>query len=71
MAKMLYSAQQYVKRLNGFKSYIQKVKQSDDFSLVKDRLKESLDLMWFYLEDMLLSCEQNRETDKCRTHKGT
>lgn len=69
MAKMLYSAQQYVKRLNGFKSYIQKIKQSDDFSLVKDRLKESLDLMWFYLEDMLISCEPNREVDKCRTHK--
>ena len=69
MAKMLYSAQQYVKRLNGFKSYIQKIKQSDDFSLVKDRLKESLDLMWFYLEDMILSCEQNREVDKCKTHQ--
>ena len=69
MAKMLYSAQQYVKRLNGFKSYIQKIKQSDDFALVKDRLNESLDLMWFYLEDMILSCEQNREVDKCKTHQ--
>lgn len=69
MAKMLYSAQQYVKRLNGFKSYIQKIKKSDDFSLVKDRLNESLDLMWFYLEDMILSCEQNREVDKCKTHQ--
>ena len=69
MAKMLYSAQQYVKRLNGFKSYIQKIKKSDDFTIVKDRLNESLDLMWFYLEDMILSCEQNRETDKCKTHQ--
>ena len=69
MAKMLYSAQQYVKRLNGFKSYIQKIKKSDDFTIVKERLNESLDLMWFYLEDMILSCEQNREVDKCKTHQ--
>ncbi len=69
MAKMLYSAQQYVKRLNGFKSYIQKIKKSDDFTIVKERLNESLDLMWFYLEDMIISCEQGREVDKCKTHQ--
>ena len=69
MAKMLYSAQQYVKRLNGFKSYIQKIKPSDDFTIVKERLNESLNFMWFCLEDMILTCEQGRETDKCKTHK--
>ena len=30
MAKKLYSAQQYIKKVNSFKSYIQKVKKSDD-----------------------------------------
>ena len=69
MAKMLYSAQQYVKRLNGFKSYIQKIKPSDDFTIVKERLNESLNFMWFCLEDMISTCEQGRETDKCKTHK--
>ena len=53
MAKMLYSAQQYVKKLNGFKSYIQKIKPSDDFTIVKERLLDALDTMNLYLEDML------------------
>jgi hypothetical protein len=69
MAKMLYSAQQYVKKLNGFKSYIQKVKPSDDFTLVKERLLDALDTMYLYLEDMILSCEAGSERKKCETHK--
>lgn len=69
MAKMLYSAQQYVKKLNGFKSYIQKVKPSDDFTIVKERLIDALDTMNLYLEDMILSCESGSERKKCETHK--
>lgn len=68
MAKMLYSAQQYVKKLNGFKSYIQKIKPSDDFTIVKERLLDALDTMNLYLEDMILSCESGSERKKCETH---
>ena len=69
MAKMLYSAQQYVKKLNGFKSYIQKIKSSDDFTLVKERLLDALDTMCLYLDDMIISCESGSERKKCETHK--
>ncbi len=69
MAKMLYSAQQYVKKLNGFKSYIQKIKQSDDFTIVKERLLDALDTMYLYLDDMVISCEPGSERKKCETHK--
>ena len=62
MAKKLYSAQQYIKKVNGFKSYIQKVKKSDDFSIVKDRLIESIDIMLFHLQDMKISCESYKDT---------
>ena len=62
MAKKLYSAQQYIKKVNGFKSYIQKVKKSDDFSIVKDRLIESIDIMLFHLQDMKISCEAYKDT---------
>ena len=55
MAIDLYSAQQYTKRLEGFKSYINKVKPSDDYSIVKERLLESIDIMLFYIEDLTLS----------------
>lgn len=62
MAKKLYSAQQYIKKVNGFKSYIQKVKKSDDFSIVKDRLIESIDIMLFHLKDMELTCDAYKNT---------
>lgn len=66
MAMNLYSAQQYIKKVNGFKSYIQKIKKSDDFNLVKERLIESIDIMTFHLDDIILSC---KDTKACETHK--
>ena len=66
MAIRLYSSQQYIKKLNGFKSYIQKIKKSDDFTIVKERLTEALDIMLFHLEDLDLTCEY---TKNIKNHK--
>jgi hypothetical protein len=59
MARKLYSVQQYIKKVNGFKSYIQKIKPSDDFTLVKERLIESIDIMLFHLEDIAISKDED------------
>ena len=67
MAMKLYSTQQYVKKVNSFKSYIQKVKKSDDFNLVKERLIEALDIMLFHLEDLKVSCDNHKKLDTHRT----
>mgnify|MGYP003292483032 CR=1 FL=1 len=63
MALKLYSTQQYIKKVNSFKSYIQKVKKSDDYNLVKERLLEAIDIMLFHLEDLRLSCESYKKID--------
>ena len=68
MAKKLYSVEQYIKKANGFKSYITKIKKSDDFNLVKERLVEALDIMLFHLEDLLLSSD-SRYRKTISTHK--
>ena len=68
MAKKLYSTEQYIKKTNGFKSYITKIKKSDDFTLVKERLIEALDIMKFHLEDLYLSTD-NRYRKCIETHK--
>ena len=68
MAKKLYSAEQYIKKTNGFKSYIIKIKKSDDFNLVKERLIEALDIMMFHLEDLYLSTD-SRYRRILETHK--
>ena len=68
MAKKLYSTEQYIKKANGFKSYITKIKKSDDFTLVKERLIEALDIMMFHLEDLYLSTD-SRYRRVIETHK--
>lgn len=54
MAK-LYSAQQYTKNMNAFKTYMNKIKLTDDIEKVKERVMEYITTSLFYLEDLILS----------------
>ena len=67
MAKNLYSTQQYIKKVNSFKSYIQKIKKSDDFTIVKERLVEAIDTMLAYLNDLKYSIDNLKQINTHET----
>ena len=67
MAKNLYSTQQYIKKVNSFKSYIQKIKKSDDFTIVKERLIEAIDTMLAYLNDLKYSIDNLKQINTHET----
>ncbi len=67
MAKNLYSTQQYIKKANSFKSYIQKIKKSDDFTIVKERLVEAIDTMLAYLNDLKYSIDNLKQINTHET----
>ena len=69
MAKQLYSAEQYNKKLKGFKSYLKKIKPSDDYTIVKERLFEALYSLKYYLDDIMLSID-NSKTSLCQNQKA-
>ena len=54
MAK-LYSAEQYIKNLNSFKNYINKMKPNDDFNKAKDKLIDAIKILRYYIADLELS----------------
>jgi hypothetical protein len=51
----LYSAEQYIKNLNSFKNYINKMKPSDDFNKAKDKLIDAVKMLKYYIADLELS----------------
>ena len=69
MAKSLYSAVQYNKKLKSFKSYLGKIKPSDDYTLVKERLLDALFTLKYYLEDMTLTLDRSR-IGMCQNQKA-
>ncbi len=69
MAKDLYSASQYNKKLKSFKGYLSKIKPSDDYAIVKDRLLEALYTLQYYLEDMIMSVDKSR-IGMCQNQKA-
>ena len=69
MAKDLYSAVQYNKKLKSFKGYLKKIKPSDDYTIVKERLLEALYTLQYYLEDMIISIDKAR-ISMCQNQKA-
>lgn len=66
--KELYSGVQYNKKLKSFKSYLGKIKPSDDYTIVKERLLDALYSLKYYLEDMIISLEP-AAISKCQNQK--
>ena len=69
MAKDLYSAVQYNKKLKSFKGYLGKIKPSDDYTIVKERLLEALYTLQYYLDDMIMSIDKAR-ISMCQNQKA-
>ena len=55
----IYSAEQYIKNLESFKTYINKIKPTDDFEKVKDKLIDAINILRFYIADLKLSTDRD------------
>ena len=60
----LYSVNQYVKNMKSLKSFLNKIKVSDDVEIVKERLLDSLGILNHYLLDLKFSTEKPQICDK-------